>query len=155
MSPVQTLPANTAPQRNSVFSSGTSTVQWMGLCPLSTRTSLSLQARRRPSQVLPAPSLECHMTNRAFADFVARRLQERVGLLSYLAKPYLLAYAGFLAVFVALSFAIPLIHTVSMTARWPALGLVALIGALLPVVSRWRPLTTPHFLFVVFLCLLG
>lgn len=95
------------------------------------------------------------MTNRAFADFFARRLQERVGLLSYLAKPYLLVYAGFLVVMVALSFAIPLIHSVSMTARWPALGLVALIGVLLPVVSRWRPLTTPHLVFAVFLVLVG
>jgi len=95
------------------------------------------------------------MNQRAFADFVARRLQERVALLSYLARPYLLVYAGFLAVMVALSFAIPLIHSASMTARWPALGLVALIGALLPVVSRWRPLTTPHMLLAVFLVLVG
>jgi len=95
------------------------------------------------------------MNNRAFADFVARRLQQRVGLLSYLAKPYLLLYAGFLGVMVALSFAIPLVHSASMAARWPALGLAAFIGALLPIVSHWRRLTTPHVLLVVFLILLG
>src|SRR5262245_52883685 len=93
--------------------------------------------------------------NRAFADFAARRIQDRVGFLSYLGKPYLLVYAGFLGVMVALSFAIPLVHTISMSARWPALWVVAVIGALLPFVSRWRKLTSAHLLMVVFLVFVG
>ena len=91
------------------------------------------------------------MTNRAYADFAARQLQSRVGLLSYLGKPYLLLYAGFLGVMVALSFAIPLVHSISMSARWPALGLVAVVGGLLPFVSRWRKLTAAHLLLGAFL----
>jgi O-antigen ligase len=96
------------------------------------------------------------MTNsHAFGDFVARRLHERTALLSYLSKPYLLLYAGFLFVMVALSFAIPLIHSASMAARWPALGLLAVVGGLLPIVSRWRPMTTPHAFLAIFLVLVG
>jgi len=95
------------------------------------------------------------MADRAFADLVARRLQDRVSILSYLGKPYLLLYSGFLGVMVALSFAIPLVHSVSMSARWPILGLVAVAGALLPFVSRWRKLTTAHLLLGVFLLCVG
>jgi O-antigen ligase len=95
------------------------------------------------------------MSNRAFADFAARRLQGGLPLLSYLGKPYLLLYAGFLGVMVALSFAIPLVHSASMSARWPMLGLVAVVGALLPFFSRWRPLTAPHLLLAAFLVCAG
>lgn len=95
------------------------------------------------------------MTNRAFADFAARHIQERVSILSYLGRPYLLLYAGFLGVMVALSFAIPLVHSISMSARWPVLGLVAVAGALLPFVTRWRKLTFSHVMLGLFLFLVG
>ena len=72
-----------------------------------------------------------------------------------MSKPYLLLYAGFLFVMVALSFAIPLIHSASMAARWPMLGMVAVVGALLPIMSRWRPLTATHLFFAAFLVLVG
>src|SRR5262245_8234618 len=95
------------------------------------------------------------MTNRAFADFAARHIQDRVSILSYLGKPYLLLFASFLGVMVALSFAIPLVHSVSMSARWPVLGLVAVAGALLPFVTQWRKLTAAHLLLGAFLFFVG
>lgn len=48
--------------------------------------------------------------------------------LSFLADPYLWVYGGFLAVMVALSFAIEPVADLAMSLRWPVLGVAALAG---------------------------
>jgi O-antigen ligase len=83
------------------------------------------------------------------------RQQDRIHLLSYLTNPYLIAYAGFLGVMVALSFAIPGIHSLSMSLRWPVLGGVAILGAMIPIFARNSGWTAAHILMAVFLATLG
>src|SRR5262245_45249613 len=92
---------------------------------------------------------------RDYASLTLQRTQDRVAILAYLAQPYLIIYAGFLGVMVALSFAIPGIHSLSMTLRWPVLGGVAMIGAVLPIFLRNQGWTTPHIAMAMFLALMG
>lgn len=58
------------------------------------------------------------------------------GGLSFLSRPYLLVLGGFLLVMASLTFAIPSVQNLALLARWPALGLLALLGLALACRAR-------------------
>lgn len=84
--------------------------------------------------------------------FAAGETNNELGGLSFLTKPYALLIGVFLTCMVALSFDIGIVHTITMAARWPLLGMMAAVGlfyALSHGIGRPHPSTIMLALLIV------
>ncbi|MFO0945332.1 MAG: O-antigen ligase family protein [Planctomycetota bacterium] len=82
--------------------------------------------------------------------YVINVLDERepVGDSSFLSRPFLIAYGGFLVVMASLTFAIPSVQDFAMLVRWPALGVMSLLGLYQFLRSRCWELGKPRIALV-------
>ncbi|HVJ81059.1 MAG TPA: O-antigen ligase family protein [Planctomycetia bacterium] len=86
---------------------------------------------------------------------IERRALERTSLFACLGNPYLLVYGLFLLTMVSLSFAIPGVHSVAMSARWPVLGFTAVVGLAATIFMGHRTWSGAHKALALFLAAVG